>query len=380
MAEESRIRVGVIGANPTTFASHSHLPAIKALPHYELVAVATTRMETAQASAQKFGAPYAFADPARLIEHPDVDLVAVVVKVPAHYELVHAALSAGKHVYCEWPLGLNVDEAEALAELARRSGLAHLVGLQGMNSPGAAYVAELVASGRIGSPVAVSSVTNGTPSGRQIPEHLVYAMDRASGANLLTVSTGHALSAVGRILGPFAKVSAVVESLTPEVTVLETGATTRMSSPDQVAIVGTLQCGAVASVTVQGGTAEVLARQGGSARPPGPGFEVRIVGTEATLAIRPSVPERIHMAEWQITMTRSDGSTEQLPVPDRLVPIPDSLKGGPARNVAAMYYHLADAILGGKPLSPDFDVAVKYHRLIEAVQRASDLGTAQILN
>ena len=77
----------------------------------------------------------------------DVDLVAVTVKVPSHAAVVRAALAAGKHVLSEWPLGVDLAEASALADLARSAGTVHAVGLQGLHSTGARFVADLIADG-----------------------------------------------------------------------------------------------------------------------------------------------------------------------------------------------------------------------------------------
>ena len=57
------------------------------------------------------------------------------VKVPDHYVPVMAAIEAGKHVYCEWPLGRNTDEAVRMRDAANRKGIRHAVGLQGQMSP-----------------------------------------------------------------------------------------------------------------------------------------------------------------------------------------------------------------------------------------------------
>src|SRR3546814_8255308 len=78
-------------------------------------------MESAKATAARYGVAHAFDDPRQLAEHPDVDVVSVCVRVPAHRELVMLALEAGKHVYCEWPLGRDTDEAAELERFARRS-------------------------------------------------------------------------------------------------------------------------------------------------------------------------------------------------------------------------------------------------------------------
>ena len=55
-------------------------------------------------------------------------------KVPEHRAIVLAALAAGKHVYCEWPLGRDVAEAQEMADAARKAGIHVVIGLQGENS------------------------------------------------------------------------------------------------------------------------------------------------------------------------------------------------------------------------------------------------------
>ncbi|MGY2062209.1 Gfo/Idh/MocA family protein, partial [Nocardia gipuzkoensis] len=96
------IRVGIIGVNPERgWAARAHIPALRTIAGARLTAVGTSRPDSAAVAARAFGVP-GFADPAELAAHPEVDLVAITVKVPAHDALIAAALAAGKHVYCEW--------------------------------------------------------------------------------------------------------------------------------------------------------------------------------------------------------------------------------------------------------------------------------------
>jgi predicted dehydrogenase len=100
-----KLRVGIVGANVRRgFAIDAHIPALRLLADLEISAVCTTRQASADEAAAYLGIPLAFTDPVRLAEHPDVDVVAVSVRVPSHREVVLAAAGAGKHVYCEWPL------------------------------------------------------------------------------------------------------------------------------------------------------------------------------------------------------------------------------------------------------------------------------------
>jgi hypothetical protein len=84
MAVNNKIRVGIAGVSPNRrFASIAHIPALQALPEFEISAVCTTRQDSADAAAKHYGVRLAFCDAEKLAHHPDVDLVAVSVKVPA---------------------------------------------------------------------------------------------------------------------------------------------------------------------------------------------------------------------------------------------------------------------------------------------------------
>ena len=112
--------VGIIGASPDRgWAKISHVPAVQTLAGLELVAVASGSQLKADEAAKTFGARHGYADGKKLILDPGVDIVTIAVKVPDHRELVLAALGAGKHIYCEWPLGRNLAETQELAAATR---------------------------------------------------------------------------------------------------------------------------------------------------------------------------------------------------------------------------------------------------------------------
>src|SRR5436190_9312599 len=124
-----KIRLGFVGANVrSTWASQSHFPALRASPDVEMTAVCTTRPESAEEAKETFGAKLAFSDYREMVVSPEIDAVAVVIKVPGHYGPTKAAIEAGKHVYTEWPLGRTTAEAEELAALAKSKGVRTAVG------------------------------------------------------------------------------------------------------------------------------------------------------------------------------------------------------------------------------------------------------------
>jgi predicted dehydrogenase len=245
MATSSKIRVGIVGLSPNRgFASIAHIPALRALPEFEITAVCTTRQESAEATARHFGIPLAFSDPEKLAQHLAVDLVTVAVKVPDHYWPVLAAIDAGKHVYCEWPLGRNTDEAQRMLEAAERSGVRHAVGLQGQLSPTINYVKELVARGYVGRVLTATLIGCAPNWGATLDRS--YQADFANGANLMTITGGHQIDALCYCLGEFHEVSAFAVSQRDRI-VTEDNGEVPLTSPDQLVVNGVLGNGAVVS-------------------------------------------------------------------------------------------------------------------------------------
>jgi predicted dehydrogenase len=365
-----RIRVGIVGASPQSWAAAAHLPALSHLDELTVTAVATTRAESAQETAHTFGILHAFASAEELAFHPDVDLVVVSVKVPAHAAVIRAALAAGKHVLAEWPLGADLAEASALADAAVGAAVVHAVNLQAYHSPGARFVADLLAGGRIGAVESVSMTAAGDPlGGSRIPRSLAWSTEPAAGNNLLTVMAGHALAVLERVAGPLADVSAVLANRHDRVTVAETGELIANHVPGQVALHGRLVSGALLSLSIHGG----------SAAAPG-GFAVTIAGTEGTLTITPADPGHYPgWAQWRVRLRGTDGTEAGLPVPDRYRVTPAGVPAGPAANIAALYREVARAITEGRPAHPGFGTAVHYHRTLAAIERAAQTGVRQAL-
>ena len=101
-----KIRVGIIGANAHYgWSMRAHLPALRAMPDYELTAVCTSRPETAAESAAHYGARLAFHDYHAMVRHPDIDLVSVSVRVPLHHDMVMTAQHAGNTSIANGPWG-----------------------------------------------------------------------------------------------------------------------------------------------------------------------------------------------------------------------------------------------------------------------------------
>ena len=246
---ESTLGVGIIGVSPVRgWAAAAHIPALRALPNYEIRALSAHSSELARAAGEAFGVSAVYSDHEQLVIRPDIDLVVVTVKVPQHRELVSAALAAGKAVYCEWPLGRDVAEAEAMVALAAEKRVRTVVGLQARQAPAIEFVQQLLRDGYVGEVLSTTMVGLSIP-GNVIGRPNAYMLDRTSRANLLTIPVGHSLDVLTFVLGEFADLSALSDLRRPLITIEETSEQIVKTSADQIAVIGTLVSGATPAST-----------------------------------------------------------------------------------------------------------------------------------
>ena len=358
---EDKIRVGLIGANANYgWSRRAHLPALLALPEYELTAVCTAHRETAEESAKHYGARMAFHDYREMVKHPDIELVAVSVRAPLHHQIVMAALEAGKHVFCEWPLGANLAEAEEMAGLARSKGVRHMVGLQARGDPVLLRLQELLKEGYVGD-VLACNMTMFLGGILERESGRAWMADDTKGGHTLSIATGHSIDAICFCVAEFREVSSRVTTQVTEWRISDTGEKVHVTSPDNVLVSGELANGAVASVHV--------------ATVPwhGTGWRMEVYGSEGTLVI--SSEQMVQYAQISLQGGRGkDSALEDILVPDRLTWVPGEVPKGAPFNVAQLYRRLAHAIQGDGSADPDFDLAVKRHRLLDSIRQSSVQG------
>src|SRR6266516_2593725 len=361
---KSTLGVGIIGVSPVRgWAATAHIPALRALPNYEIRALSAHNAEFARAAGEVFGVSAVFSDHEQLVTQPDIDVVAVTVKVPHHRELVSAALAAGKAVYCEWPLGRDLDDAQAMAAQALEQGVHTVVGLQARQSPAIEFVQDLLRDGYVGEVLSTTMVGLSVP-GDVVVQPNAYMLDNANGANLLTIGVGHSLDTLNHVLGEFAELSAVSGLRRPLITIEETGEQVVKTAPDQIAVIGTLTSGATASVHVR----EAVAA--------GTGFLWEINGTDGTLRI---TADAAYPEIYPLTVAGARGRDEpaELAVPESLThkwPALTSLQGAPAYNVGRTYAAFAADIDNGTHTVPDFTDAVRRHEVIAAIEHSATSG------
>src|SRR5213595_3145783 len=361
---KSTLGVGIVGVSPVRgWATTAHIPALRALPNYEIRALSAHDAESARAIGAAFGVSAVFSDHEQLVLQPDIDVVVVTVKVPHHRETVSAALAAGKAVYCEWPLGRDLDDARAMAALAAEQGMRTVVGLQARQAPAIEFVQELLSDGYVGEVLSTTMVGLSVP-GDVVGQPNAYMLDKANGANVLTIAVGHSLDILNHVLGEFADLSAVSDLRRPLITIEETGERIVKTAADQIAVIGTLTSGAIASVHIR----EAVAG--------GTGLLWEINGTDGTLRI---TADAAYPEIYPLTVAGAKGRKEpaKFAIPTALTqkwPTLASLEGAPAFNVARAYAAFAADIENGTHTAPDFGDAVRRHEVIAAIERSATSG------
>jgi predicted dehydrogenase len=323
----SILGVGIIGVSPQRgWAATAHIPALRALPNYEVRGLSAHSAESARAAGEVFGVSAVFSDHEEMVAQPDIDVVAVTVKVPHHRELVSAALRAGKAVYCEWPLELLSD----------------------------GYVGEVLSTTMVGLSI----------PGDVVVQANAYMLDETNGANMLTIAVGHSLDTLNYVLGEFADLSAVSDLRRPLISIEETGEQFVKTAAEQIAVIGTLTSGATASIHVR----EAVAG--------GTGFLWEINGTGGTLRI---TADAAYSEIFPLTVAGAQGRDDltELAVPAAFTqkwPSLTGLAGAPAYNVGRAYAAFTADIEIGTHTVPDFADAVRRHELIAAIERSAASG------
>lgn len=123
---DKKIRIGLIGAG--NIAQNAHIPAYLKQPDVELAGVCDLKEERAKEVKEKYNMKYAFTDFNDLVAIKEIDAISVCTWNNAHAAAAIAAANAGKHVLCEKPMAMTVQEAEAMRKAARNNKITFMMG------------------------------------------------------------------------------------------------------------------------------------------------------------------------------------------------------------------------------------------------------------
>jgi predicted dehydrogenase len=334
------IGVGIVGlgASPDSWAETAHLPALRAVPGFELRGVSASSLQSAQAAAARHDVPFAFANAADLSAHEAIDLVVICVRVPLHADAIAALLASGN---------IHAAEATALTEQATALGTPTAVGLQARFNPAVAYLRDLVNDGYIGEVLSSSLVGSGGYWGPQIASVDEYLLDEANGATMRSIAFGHALDALSFVFGEPTDLQVQQTTRRSEVRNTDTNVDVPMTAADQVWFSGRTPAGAV-----------LTGHRGGLWR--GTNLMWEILGTEGEISI--SAPTG-HVQVQPLSIWGAhdwDTALRELPVPDSYTRVHgiDPISQSPAFIVAHSYEQLLRDLRDGTSVVPSWEHAV----------------------
>lgn len=145
-----RVRVGIIG--PGWWSETMFIPALRAHPGAELVAICGRDLGRTQTFADANGIPKVFTDVEDMYDSGEIDAVIISTVNKTHHPMTMAAIERGIHVLCEKPLAMDPTEADEMASAARESGLTCLVPFTYRFMPTSQYVKRLIDDGYVGRP------------------------------------------------------------------------------------------------------------------------------------------------------------------------------------------------------------------------------------
>jgi predicted dehydrogenase len=364
MAGTSIIRVGLVGVG--NWARYGHIPALKLLPEYEIVAVSSRSLDKARDIAKTFDIPHAYGEAQELINDAEVDLVVVLPPAPEHFAIVKAAIIAGKDVYCEWPLTTSTEDSEELVRLAEQHGVRHIVGLQRTVGASSLDLHHLLSEGYVGRLRSVRMQVNMAGFGPVRSASLDWTIPAKNFSHVLSIYGGHFMDMLFHAVGQPATITALVRTQFLELTNSH-GESIRNETPDGVMVMGTLVNGAIFQVQIEGGKCNQT------------GLQIDITGTDGDLQVtneRSFVtkhPDLIRGAQGE------RGSWSELRAPDRFHLIPPSDLDTSVQDLAQLYAAFARDPIDGVKTTRDFSDALALHRLIDAIYESSSSGASVVL-
>lgn len=167
---DHKIRWGILGPG---HIANSFAKDLRLIQNGKLMAVASRDLERARAFAKEYDAPLAFGSYQELFECPEVDVIYIATPHTYHAELAIRAMESGKHVLCEKPMGINVQEVACMIASAKKNNVFLMEALWSRFNPTIQRMKQLVEDGSIG------------PIGFMRADFAFYGLDRDERGRIL---------------------------------------------------------------------------------------------------------------------------------------------------------------------------------------------------
>jgi predicted dehydrogenase len=344
------MKFAVIGAS---FAKAAYLPALRHVPGAEVVALASSRIESARATAEAFGVPKAYADWREMLDKHNVDAVLIATPTDQHAPMTLAALEKGAHVVCEKPTAMNAAEAEAMLGKAESLGRVHMIDHELRFNPNRMRIAELIADGTLGEIRHVNIANIGAawndPASR--PKNDWWSLAETGGGRL-GANGSHQVDMLRWWLGPVASVLGEALVMVPDRVDKASGEKWTATADDLSWFVLALQSGTRAQVFMSGVAAANI------------GNLTQVFGSKGTITLN-NEDEKLYFA-------KAGQGFEEIAVADPNAGLPGLNKGIWNVSMVGALREFAAAIEEGRQLrqGASFFDGLANQRVLDAVKQS----------
>ncbi|WP_347354126.1 Gfo/Idh/MocA family oxidoreductase [Intrasporangium sp.] len=380
------LRVAVVGAG---MAGQAHAFGYRnaSMAHglgpvrVELACVVDPNLPLARSVAERYGFASAQAELDAVLADPSIDVVSVALPNLVHAEVLPKVLAAGKHLFTEKPLGRRVEEARALADLARSSGVRTGVGFSFRRLPGLAALADAVHAGAIGDVYSARAWYQADyaadPEG---PFSWRYSLAESGGGAILDIGS-HAIDALQFVAGPVSAVrGACLSTVIPKRPVPSravvghgdagtTGEYAEVTNDDIAVVLFELGGGGLAHLEVS----RVAAGMPNS-------LGVTVYGSAGHASFDSITGGEFHIFQSGVADVLTNGPRRVFTGPQHpyfadVAPMPGGGVGtGYGEAFVAEIQEFLHSVLTGQPMSTDFDTAVATMAVVDAAQQVAASG------
>lgn len=370
------LKVGIISAN---WSLKVHGAAWRRIKGVEVAAICTAHQETAERAAQEYNISKAYWDHETMSADPDLDIIDVGTRPAFRFPMVMAALKNGKHVYNALPFAMSLKDAETMRDTQLNSGKLGVVDAQFRWSPPALQMKKMIDSGFIGRPLGFN-VQLMLPliehKGKPYPysaysEHTdpyYWLAEKSSGGSAWRNFAAHGLLFLTHLLGPVEEATGMLTTGVKQWH-LPNGDTLTPETHDLGSATLKLENGAIGSF------------QAGWCVPDTEGWRVEIWGEKGRLLLTDStfgnlLNAKLFAGDASMPQTYGERVCSEVPIDPEFFCVPEMVdqltEPRPFVAMDWMFSQFVVAIRNGGKASPSFEEAAAVHRVVEAVERASE--------
>jgi len=345
------MKIGIVGAS---FARAAYLPALRHVDDTEVVAIASSRLESAQSAASEFGVGAAYNDWQMMLDKHQCDLVLIATPTDLHAPITLAALDRGAHVLCEKPTAMDATEAKTMLDRAEALGRVHMIDHELRFNPNRTRIAELIASGELGDIRHVNIANIGAswanPASR--PKGDWWSLAEHGGGRL-GANGSHQVDMLRWWLGPVRSVVGQALTVLPDRLDKKTGEAWTATADDLAYFTMEMESGALAQVFMSGVAANNI------------GNLTQVFGSKGTVVLD-NDNERLMYA-------KAGESFSDISVEDPNAALPGLNKGVWNVSVVGALRELTAAIREGRGLQrgATFEDGLKNQQVLDAVKTST---------